>query len=121
MGTSKFEGNVVCVADHDENYLCEIAGASVRWLSDMIIDAGGQSVTSSVPFAFERGDQHDEGGYFEGVRKEYRESTGNEYPPVMRVKVSVEVEMLSSEQSKRLWEEHIEARQSELENSEEDY
>ena len=106
MGTSKFEGHALCVADYEENYLYGLGTDEpvVKGISALVLDAGGSTVHASVPPAFEDGG--DEDGYFKDVREEYRELTNRKSLPVMRVKVTVEVEPLSDEESARVWESH---------------
>lgn len=122
MGEAKYEGHAVCVADYEEDYLFLLGDIlklkrRLRGMSDFVEDAGGQAVRSAVPNAFEyEGDfdpdldgisDPDEDGFWKGIRDEYRESTGRKNLPVMRVKVTVEVEPLSDEEAGKVWEEHV--------------
>jgi hypothetical protein len=103
MGTSKFEGYALCVADYEENYLyglCE--NNELYGISSLVKAAGGQTVRSSVPNAFEsESEPETEDTFFHDIRAEYRQSSGRVNPPVMRVRVTVEVETLSDEESAR--------------------
>ena len=107
MGTSKFEGYALCVADYEENYIYGLVGPEpvMKGISAFVLNAGGSTVRASVPMAFEEGGD-DEDGYFKDVRDEYRALTARKVLPVMRVKVTVEVEPLSDEESARVWREH---------------
>jgi hypothetical protein len=82
--------------------------APSQGISQFILDAGGSVVRASVPAAFEyEGDSElSDDGYFNDVRNEYRELTQRKLPPVMRVRVTVEVEPLSDEETERAWEDH---------------
>ena len=106
MGTSKFEGHALCVADYEENYIYGLGTDEtvMKGISAFVLDAGGSTVRASAPMAFE--DEVDEDGYFKDVSDEYRELTARKALPVMRVKVTVEVEPLSDEESARVWEDH---------------
>ena len=107
MGTSEFEGHALCVADYEENYIYGLGTDEpvMKGISAFVLDSGGSTVRASAPAAFEdEGDDKD--GYFKDVRDEYRELTNRKALPVMRVKVTVEVEPLSDEESARVWEAH---------------
>lgn len=106
MGESKFDGYALCVADYEENYLYWVGTGDpvMKSIAAFVLDAGGSTVRASAPMAFEEGD--DEVGYFKDVREEYRELTNRTNLPVMRVRVTVEVEALSDEEAGRVWGEH---------------
>ena len=106
MGTSKFEGHALCVSDYEENYLYGVGTEEpfMQGISAFVLDAGGSTVRSSVPSAFE--EESDGGGYFKDVREEYQSLTGRKCPPVMRVKITVEVEPLTDEESEKVWADH---------------
>lgn len=108
MGTKTVELNAVCVADWEANHLREINPADstkglLAGIATFIKDAGGTTVKESVVSAFEDIEGEE---LWKRIREEYQNDQGLEVPPVMRVKVTVEVENLPPEESKRLWAAH---------------
>lgn len=108
MGTKTLEVNAVCVADWEADHLREINPSDISkgflgGITALVKEAGGTTVTDGTVSAFEdiEGDE-----FWAPFRAEFREESGLEVPPVMRVKVTVEVEPLSPEESKALWEAH---------------
>lgn len=117
MGAKTLELNAVCVADWESNHLREINPRDpfdgfLGGIASFIKDAGGITVRDGVVSAFESdgvkldGDEDSDEDFWAPLREDYRKESGFEVPPVMRVKVTVEVETLSPEESKRLWEAH---------------
>jgi len=112
MGTKTIELNAVCVHDWESNHLHEITSddksdAFLGGIAAFIKGAGGVTVSDGVFTAFEY-EGADEGGQdlWANLRNQYREESSLELPPVMRVKVTVEVEVLTPEESKNLWDAH---------------
>lgn len=119
MGDAGYKGYAICVADYEDDFLFLLGGQSKRLcgITDFVEEAGGVAVKSAVPNAFEyEGDfdpdldgisDPDEDGFWKGIRDEYRETTGRKNLPVMRVKVTVEVETLTDEEAGKVWEDHV--------------
>jgi len=115
MGDAGYKGYVLCVADYEEDFLFLLGDQgvrkSLRGISDFIEEAGGQAIRSALPHAFKYEDDPDpeinDDNFWKGIRDEYRESTGRKNLPVMRVKVTVEVETLTDEEAGRVWEDHV--------------
>ena len=108
MGTKTLVANAVCVAEWESNRLMEInpedpSKAVLGGITELIKEAGGATVTDETVTAFEssEGDEH-----WACFRNQFRKESGLEVPPVMRVKVTVEVETLSPDESKALWDAH---------------
>lgn len=110
MGTKTIEVNAVCVADWEADHLREIGPGDptkgfLGGISTLIRDAGGTTVTDGVMSAFEFEDCEGK-EFWAPFRAEFQEESRLEVPPVMRVKVTVEVEPLSPDESKALWDAH---------------
>jgi hypothetical protein len=122
VGEAKFEGLALHVSDYDTLHVIGKPWdrEALSYLCRLIHAAGGVSVGDCVPHAFE-----DEGDpesiddnlspeeialgitpFCKGVREEYWEETGRKLPPIMRVKIHVEVEVLSEEENEKAWEDH---------------
>lgn len=112
MTTKTLELNAVCVADWEANHLREInpkdpTKGFLGGIATLIKNAGGTTLEDGVMSAFEDiREENREENYLEPYRTGFQKETGLEVPPVMRVKITVEVENLSPEESKRLWEAH---------------
>lgn len=110
MGSSKFDGFALCVNGFEENYLYEVGGEDrvVKGIGAFVREAGGRAVRSALPAAFEDEDATDvdDVGFYRSVRDEYRNETQRKHPPVMRVRVTVEVENLSDEEAGKVWLDH---------------
>lgn len=108
MGTTTLELHAVCVKDWEDDHLYEIAPEKpgkgfIGGISALIQQAGGTCVGDVIVPSFE---YEGEDPHWEKFREMFREGTGLEVPAVMRVRVTVEVENLSPEESKALWMSH---------------
>lgn len=109
MGESKFDGYALCVTDYEDSYLYGMGTGEpvLKGIGSFILDAGGSTVRASVPSAFEDdGTEDDSLGYYKDVREEYQALANRTNPPVMRVRVTVEVEPLSDEEAGKVWADH---------------
>jgi hypothetical protein len=124
VGRSQFKGLALHVSDYETDHLHVIGepwnGGALATLFRLVRAAGGVSVPEAVPNAFEdEGDPEStdeqltpeeiEAGitpFCKTTREEYREETGRKLPPIMRVKITVEVEVLTDEENEKAWDEH---------------
>ena len=101
MGTKTLEANVVCVSDYEDDYIAEVNPKEIPkgfsgGITRFIKDAGGGAIREGEAHRF---------FYPRNLEDTYQPGT---VPTVMRVKVTVEVENLSPEESATLWLEYRE-------------
>lgn len=110
MGTYKLEMDGVCVKDWEDDRIVQvnppvIRDAFVGGIARLVCEAGGGTVGDAIVPAFEFSDDP----YWASLREGFQKATGLDVPTVMRLKITVEVENLSREESKALWDAHIAA------------
>lgn len=108
MKTHTVEGIGVAIYGEEENYLYLEEKDSVA-VSDLFEKAGAETVYSHLEHAFDCQDVSWKDEEFGGrsITKtvaEYRAQSGRHYPPVYRVKLTIELEEIPEEESNAFWE-----------------
>lgn len=113
MGTATFQGTVIAVQDQNDHYLLEVgtSGAIPRVITteNLIREAGGILVEATLPEAFEAENNtaKDPFGDYAEERETYRDLYERRNPPILRVKITVEVEELTDEEAGVVWAQHL--------------
>lgn len=109
MGSTVFTGDVLAIRDHEDDYLMEVVGTNrIVGISNLIREAGGTTVPTVIPDAFEAEDlPTDHNDFYAGHREGFREEHNRFSPPILRVKITVEVEPLTDEEATVIWAQHM--------------
>jgi len=109
MGKSTFEGLAVAVADYEENYLQSVDTQPTKIMSiaQLVHEAGGKCVRAVLPSAFEDADELEgDSTFYQDEVNAWKQANNRQNLPVMRVKVTVEVELLTDSEAGEVWEQH---------------
>ena len=94
IGVHGYEENYIHLFDDKENVAA----------TTLLSSAGAKSISWSEFTAFQYGEQYGENDHFFKYLKEYRRVNKKDFPTIYKIKISVEVEALSDEESKTIWE-----------------
>lgn len=104
MGSWSYEGIVLPESGYEEDFLHigDPPGQDYIGAVGMIEKAAGTEVPGGVNSSFEY-EHNDEDGFWTSGRDEYRNESGRQYPPVYRVRIQVEAEQCSDEETAEYW------------------
>ena len=100
----------MAIADYEENYLQSVGTQPTKIMSvtQLVHEAGGLCVRAVLPAAFEDADELDGHlpEYYQDEVNAWKQDNNRQNLPVMRVKVTVEVELLTDSEAGEVWEQH---------------
>ena len=84
------------------------ANRVTKRVQDLILEAGGVTLNQDDWLAFEYPDTFNTSTNFNGLPRQtaYRTVTGNAIPPVMKLKITVDIEVLDQAESSELWDQN---------------
>jgi hypothetical protein len=105
VGVFEKEGLCLPISGEEEDYLRFVDGDHLG-ICSTIVSAGGESVRGGIDYYFETLNKPGRGILDEIARRrvdEWRKENHATYPPLMRVKIRVEVEYATDEETEQYW------------------